>query len=864
MDIDAVEFGVDYRERIAGALQNTDYVLALIGPRWLGPLPNGQNRIGDAGDPVRMEIETALQFGVRIVPVLLEHAKMPGAENLPESLQRLSYINAAEVTAGRDFDDQIERLVRFIDRSSSGSERQNQESHPNNLPLQLTSFVGREEEVAALTTLIAQHRVVTIVGSGGVGKTRTSIQVATNVLDDFKDGAWFVELAPLNSGEYLPSTIAQALGLTFAPGSNALDTLARTLQPKHALLILDNCEHLVEPAAHLASVLLRSCPYVKVLVSSRRPLDISGEETYRLTSLDVPARETATGLQAQDAIRSAAIKLFVARARAVNKSFELSDDNAATVAEICRRLDGIPLAIELAASRVRMLSPLQLRERLNARFALLTGGSRDALPHQQTLLATIDWSHDLLDARERALFRRLGIFVNGFTLEGAVAVGSGRELDEGDVLEVLSSLLDQSLMQAEPDRDRLRYRFLESTRVYAADKLAESGEHDAVARRHLHYLRDRLAQLNAQVMRTGRVSDFTDVLKTELEDVRAALAGALSRGDFVGGSELTVSIGRFWSFIGLDREETMWNEAFLAVLPDDKHLLRSRLRNHLASNLYDDGQNVRAMEHAEQALQLARASGDLETLGWALKEAAGPAIALGRLDDAEAILAEAENIGGLAAFLRMRLLRLRALLTETRGEYEAATVMYGQVVEEASVRGDIVVKQRALRQVAVMEYRLGHTKRSVAIAREILPTLPSSGDTEERARWLRYLAVFLASDGDPAEAAVAAREATHLFALQGPRTPNVTAAIEVVALLCALQGELVRAAILEGYSDVAFQRESFQREIFAGNETHERLIALLRDQLTPGELTRLLAEGAVLTPEAAVALALEERNVAKS
>jgi predicted ATPase/class 3 adenylate cyclase len=396
----------------------------------------------------------------------------------------------------------------------------------NNLPAQVTSFIGREAEIADVAALIEKHRLVTLTGSGGVGKTRLSLHIVANLLDKSGDGVWFIELAPLASGEYVPSTVALALGLTLESEGDPVENLVRALKGKHALLVFDNCEHLIEPAAHVISAILRGAPKVKVLASSRQGLGVAGEATYQVPSLVLPGKDEGANVSAADVLRYESVALFVERAGAATERFSLTDDNAPIVADICRRLDGVPLAIELAAARVKMLSPRQLRDRLEERFRVLTGGSRDVLPRQQTLRALIDWSHDLLDERERMLFRRLGIFVNGFTLEGAVAVGSGEDLDELDVFDVLASLVDKSLVLAEPHGDALRYRLLESTRAYAAEKLDNAGERDLGAGRHLRYLRDRFAELWERLERTARGADLAAALQTELEDVRFALVGA--------------------------------------------------------------------------------------------------------------------------------------------------------------------------------------------------------------------------------------------------------------------------------------------------------------------------------------------------
>ena len=420
------------------------------------------------------------------------------------------------------------------------------ESLPNNLPLQMTSFVGREREIAKITDLLGAHRLVTLVGSGGIGKTRTSLQVAADLLDGSGNGVWFVELAPLASGEYIPAAVAQALGLSLPPEGDSVANLVKMIKSWDALLVFDNCEHLIEGAARFISAVIRGCPKISVLASSRQALGVAGEMTFRLPSLAVDDGIVGVVTSAREAAISPAIALFAERATATNDSFLLTDENASTVAEICRRLDGIPLAIELAAARVKMLSPRQLHDRLDERFRVLTGGSRDVLPRQQTLRALIDWSHDLLDDRERMLFRRLGIFVNGFTLEAATAVGTGDDLDELDLFDVLASLVDKSLVLAEPDGDTLRYRMLESTRAYAREKLDAAAESHDSALRHLRHLHDRFVDERKRFMRTCRAEPMDQLIAIELEDLRAALDWGMANGEAILASELLAAVRRDW------------------------------------------------------------------------------------------------------------------------------------------------------------------------------------------------------------------------------------------------------------------------------------------------------------------------------
>jgi predicted ATPase/class 3 adenylate cyclase len=345
---------------------------------------------------------------------------------------------------------------------------------PNNLPLQRTSFVGREQDVSEVKALLDRHRLLTLVGSGGVGKTRLAIQLGADLLDRYPDGAWFVDLAPIGDPELVASVAAQTLGMSQRQGQRVDEALPQWLKRKKLLLIFDNCEHVLETVAALADGILSTAKDVRIVATSRQPLEISGETVHRLPSLAVPP--DAAGLTADEALRYGAIALFVDRANGVDTRFALSDDTAPVVAEICRRLDGIALAIELAAARVKVLSIPNLAQRLNDRFKLLTGGSRDALPRQKTLHALIDWSYDLLEPQEQLLFARLGVFAGGFGLEAATQIcGVDCHID---ILDLLASLTDKSLVVADTSGEHERYSLLESTRAYALEKLTAAGAHE--------------------------------------------------------------------------------------------------------------------------------------------------------------------------------------------------------------------------------------------------------------------------------------------------------------------------------------------------------------------------------------------------
>jgi predicted ATPase/class 3 adenylate cyclase len=356
---------------------------------------------------------------------------------------------------------------------------------PHNLPQPLTSFVGREREIGEVEALLAKNRLVTLQGVGGIGKTRLSLQVAARVLDDFPDGVWLVELASLTDARLVAQAVSAVVGVKEEEEGRLVEALARYVKTRQLLIVLDNCEHLLQACAELASVLLRAGPRVRILTSSREALHVGGEVTYPVPPLPVP--DAFATFLSETVAQNSAARLFVERAVAAQPAFALSDDNAAAIAGICQRLDGIPLALELAAARVRALSVEQIAARLTDRFRLLTSGDRTALPRQQTLRALIDWSYDLLVDDERVLFHRLSVFAGGFTLEAAEAVGGASGEERSALVELLTQLVEKSLVVL--DRENGRYRMLETVRQYAQERLAASGDGDAVRERHAgHYL----------------------------------------------------------------------------------------------------------------------------------------------------------------------------------------------------------------------------------------------------------------------------------------------------------------------------------------------------------------------------------------
>ena len=423
----------------------------------------------------------------------------------------------------------------------------------NNLPQQLTSLIGRQADLAEIKARLNSHRLVTLTGSGGVGKTRLVIEAGRGLLERYPDGVWLAELAPLNDAQLVTSIIGEVLGVNLSATAGALDTLVSALRTRELLLIIDNCEHVIAEAARVAEALMRMCPRVSILASSRERLAIAGESVIRVPSLSAPQpSESVTAARAPD---YAAVRLFVERATALGCGFTLTDANAATVASICRRLDGIPLAIELAVPRLKVLPVEQLAVGLDARFQLLTGGSRTALPRQQTLHALIDWSYGLLSDAEKTLFAHLSVFLNGASLASIVAVTAGEDTPSATIGDLSLSLVEKSLVQTDLGGSECRYGLLESTRYYAAEKLADPGR---LRRRHAEHFAARLAQATAE-WETMPTRQWVARYEPDIDNLRGALEWAFGPdGDVAVGVELVAHSHVLWAELGLILEHRRW------------------------------------------------------------------------------------------------------------------------------------------------------------------------------------------------------------------------------------------------------------------------------------------------------------------
>ncbi len=477
-----------------------------------------------------------------------------------------------------------------------------------NLPLQLSSFVGREYEIAEIKGLLDKTRLLTLTGTGGCGKTRLAIQVAEDIVTRYTYGARFVDLSSVGDLALVPHTIASVFKLHESDETTLVETLCQYLRAKSLLLVLDNCEHLIDACAESCNVLLRACPDLKILATSREPLNITGETCYRVPSLTIPELQA---LPAVDMLlQYESIQLFIARATAADPHTTLTDSNAHAVVQICQHLDGLPLAIELAAARVRVFSVEQLAAHLDDRFRLFTGGSRSALPRQQTLRAAMDWSHDLLSEHERILFHRLSVFTGGWTLETAQVVSSGDGIDRASFLSLHSQLVDKSLIGSEERQGKTRYRLLETVRQYARDRLIEAGQDQTLRDRHLDCFLD-LAEEIAPKLRGPEQLEWLDRLEVEHDNLRAALDWSLGDERIDKGLRLAAVLRSFWTMRGYWSEGRQRAESLLSQ-PEaaPRTLARANallVAAEMANSLGDLGPS---RQYLQESIAIAREHGD--------------------------------------------------------------------------------------------------------------------------------------------------------------------------------------------------------------------------------------------------------------
>jgi non-specific serine/threonine protein kinase len=558
----------------------------------------------------------------------------------------------------------------------------------HNFPGQLTNFIGREREIAELLRLLPSTRLLTLTGTGGCGKTRLALEVAGTLLDRFRDGVWFVGLAALSEPSLVSQTVASVIDVREGPNRPIGDALADYVRNRQILLILDNCEHLITACAHLAEALLHAGSQLSILSTSREGLGILGETIWRVPSLSLP--DPFQPVSAETLARCDAVGLFIARAAASEPAFTVTGANAAMVAEVCHRLDGIPLAIELAAARLKVLSIEQIHSRLNDRFRLLTGGSRTAVARQRTLEATVDWSYDLLSDPERRLLRRLSVFAGGWTMEAAEDVCSGDGSEREEVLDLLSRLVDKSLVNVDSDIDeRRRYRFLETMRQYARERLLQSGEAEPLRDRHLAFFHELAQRAEPELTRADQVS-WLNRLHREHDNLRSALERCLTatqRGDQ--SVEFAVALFWFWMKRGYFREGQEWLERATAN-SNVSAALRAKALMALGTMTFFQGDLARTRALLEESATLGRAAGDLSVVAFSLGMSSLAALESGDMAECARIATAGQTAARASAtpWVQAPALACLAYQAMHEGDFDRAGLLLEEALELSRRQGD--------------------------------------------------------------------------------------------------------------------------------------------------------------------------------
>ncbi len=721
------------------------------------------------------------------------------------------------------------------------------------LPAEMAKLIGREVELAELQALLAENRLVTITGPGGIGKTRLAVALGHSVIGNFPGGARLIDLAPLTSGPgaggLVEGATVTALGLRVAEGASAVASTVAALKDRPALLVFDNCEHVLGGVTPLVEALLRGSAAISVLATSQEPLRIEGEMVYRLDPLAVPPRE-ASG--AEDLARFGAVALFIRRAEAADRRFKLDARNSAAVAEICRGLDGIPLALEMAAARMATLGAEGLRSRLGERLRLLTAGARTAEARQRTLRGTVIWSFDLLDETDRAAFRRLGIFAGGFSAQAAAAI-----LQEGEpeVMDMLARLADKSLVVAEASANP-RYRLLETLRLFALEQLEAHGEVQRFAARHAAYFDEFFGQAYED-WETADDAAWLERTRPELDNMRAALDWALqdaARKNLA--ISLAGSAALLWDKLSLLTEGRHYLVRAEALIgPETPAPIAARLCRQIG-NLWHASDRPRALAALERAASLFQAAGDRANLGPVLA-LIGPirsvlgasALAAETLREARAILEESGRRKSLLNV--MNNLGVLALLD---GDMAAARDAFAEALLITRRSGSRAGEVMALINLAEIEFNMGEIDAAVERTGAAVAYLRGAGQQADLGWALVNLATYLLVAGRLPEAAAAAREALQLVRPVGGFI--LRACLQQWALLAASTGRFQGAARLAGFVDAGYEAAGETREP-TEQRVYRDLQALLAGLPEP-DLRRLTREGAAWSEEQAASFAVSE------
>jgi non-specific serine/threonine protein kinase len=774
----------------------------------------------------------------------------------------------------------------------------------HNLSAELTSFVGRETELADVTRLLRAHRLVTLTGTGGCGKTRLALRVASPLVDELTDGVWHVELAPLADPNLVALTVATVLGVQEQPDQPLLATLVETLQAKRLLLILDNCEHLIDICAQLAQTLLRGCPTLRILATSREALGVGGEVAWRVPSLPVPPQRSPSAevIDVAALARYDGIRLFVERARLVDPGFALTEQNAPIVAQICWRLDGIPLAIELASARVKALSIERIAARLDDQFRLLTGGSRTALPRQQTLRATIDWSYNLMSEPERRVLRCLAAFVGGWSLEAAEAV-CAEGLGAGDVFDLLMQLVDKSLVQVETREGEERYRLLETIRQYGRDRLVDVGESESVRNRHFDWYLALAERAEPELIGPDQVA-WLDRLDTEQDNFRAALAWGLDSRPAIEGLRLAAALWRLWHVRDREVEGLDWLRRALAA-PEAQAATAARAKALQGvwelTLLGIGGNSAEQLRAAEESLTICQEIGDRAGAAWSMNLIARQILSPQPSDRAESLLEQALVLAREVdvRWVMAQVLEGLGMLAETRGDlhrgrqrYEESLTLFrelgdrraiawscleigaiaGQLGDYGAARARLAESldlSRALRsrvrcgvilaQLAALSRIEGDFEQSRVFVEEVLAIARDIG-----ARWLDAWGLVCAgwlarAEGDTSRARALTTESLRLHHSAGI-PEGVVRCLRHLGILAVEAGRVQLGARLLGASEDLDPLDQPGTLLHDDRRAYQASKETARAMLGDREFEAVWAEGKAMTLDHAVAYALKGEN----
>ena len=684
---------------------------------------------------------------------------------------------------------------------------------PNNFPQQVTSFVGRDRELRSIKRLMGQSRLLTLTGAGGTGKTRLALQAAVDLLDPSGDGSWIIEFGSITDPALVPQTVATVLGVREEPTKPLSETLLTYLKGKRMLLVIDNAEHVLNPIARLVDQIIRQCPHVQVLATSREPLTVNGEQTYRVPSLTMP--DPTKRYKLEDLSKFESVRLFLDRAILANSVFVLNDSNAEPVAQLCHRLDGIPLAIELAAARVRALPVDKIAERLDDRFRLLTGGARTALPRQQTLRAMIDWSYDLLNDQERCIFRRLSVFSGGWTLDSAEQICSDQKIERWDILDLLQSLLDKSL--AIFDEVSQRYRFSETVRAYGRDALVALNESTEIRTRHLIHF-GQLAQSTEDLLAGPQAVGALAALDAEQRNLRAAIEWGLEGGDTVQAIQMANCLSTFFQVRGEFTEGASIYQSLVAKVPQD-------------------------------ALQ--ERAGALSNLGVL-------SFRLTQYDSATTALAESLNL-----FLKLgddygaaKAVNTMGVISLQLGDYDAASTSFERALALFKSVGEPRRIAMTLNNLGILAVHNKNLSRARELYNEALALNRKVGNRAFEAGNRTNLADLALREGDAETARRLAREACEMHLELGDRL-NLQDTLEVLAPAERLLGRPRIAALLFATKEAQMEELGTKVAPYVLEE-YRRNVSAVREALGDEEFEAVTSKGRQLTLEEAYRASLAE------